>query len=313
MEIINRRVCITIPTLNRQQYLENLINLLLKQKIEESLDTDYSIIIIDNDKTQSSRYIFDKYSETGKVLYDVEEKKGYARVRNKCINVAKSLGFDFIAFIDDDEIPSENWLNELVKSIIKNEAAVVFGPVEPIYGEDIPNWVKNGGFFRKYKEDTNEEISFSDYRTSNAIINMQYIKDISFDNNFNLIGGEDPKFFDDMSKSKKCLFKWCETAIVKEFVPKERATVKWLNSRAFKGGKANVLYLKSLNKGAIYNLAIIIKGIYNILYGLFKLIVSIFRGYERVVMATRIIARGAGRVLGAFTIRYDSGLNNICE
>ena len=61
--------------------------------------------------------------------------------RNACLDFA---GGDWIAFLDDDELASPGWLaNLLAKSA---NADIVFGPVQAIYADAAPRWVRSGDF-----------------------------------------------------------------------------------------------------------------------------------------------------------------------
>jgi hypothetical protein len=54
---------------------------------------------------------------------------------------------DFFAFIDDDEIPDPNWLEQLLLTQARTGADVVRGCVEPILPDGSPTWIKDGHFF----------------------------------------------------------------------------------------------------------------------------------------------------------------------
>jgi glycosyltransferase involved in cell wall biosynthesis len=66
-------------------------------------------------------------------------------VRNTA--VAHATG-DFIAFIDDDEFPADDWLIQLRATCDRYKAAGVLGPVRPHFDEPPPAWIIKGGFLR---------------------------------------------------------------------------------------------------------------------------------------------------------------------
>jgi len=56
--------------------------------------------------------------------------------------VLDNAAFDLIAFLDDDEYPSVNWLNEMMDVHNECDSVVVAGPVLPVFEDACPAWVK---------------------------------------------------------------------------------------------------------------------------------------------------------------------------
>ena len=80
------------------------------------------------------------------VDYVHEPRRGIPQARNTCLDhIAPTC--DFFAFIDDDEIPDADWLEQLLLAQARTGADVVRGSVEPIFPSDTPSWIKDGDFF----------------------------------------------------------------------------------------------------------------------------------------------------------------------
>ena len=63
--------------------------------------------------------------------------------RNACLD--NSTG-DFLAFIDDDETASNDWLVELMETAEATGADAVLGPVRAVYSDAAPGWMRRGDF-----------------------------------------------------------------------------------------------------------------------------------------------------------------------
>ena len=89
-----------------------------------------TVLVIDNDPEASARPIVERLAGTlrpGLVRYVHEPKPGIAAARNRALREAASSAL--LVFIDDDEVPSERWLEQLVDLQRSSGAAAVVGPV----------------------------------------------------------------------------------------------------------------------------------------------------------------------------------------
>ncbi len=147
-------------------------------------------------------------------------------------------------FIDDDEYVTTEWLNELVKAIITNNADAVRGPVLATTDEIIPvpiwYWFKR----ESYKNNTQIET----LTTGNLIMRRSSLEkfNVKFDPRFNILGAED-SFFGVQILKKGAKICWASNAIVYENIPKNRATLKWLVKRTYRGA-STFIYILSLEK-----------------------------------------------------------------
>ena len=116
---------VIIPTYNENDLLKLCLDNLCKQSL--SLDK-YEIIIVNNSLTSSPEILVNGY-KNARLLY--EDKKGSYAARNKGIHNAKG---EILAFTDADCIPSFNWLENGVSSLINTEnCGIVGGNVELFY------------------------------------------------------------------------------------------------------------------------------------------------------------------------------------
>jgi glycosyltransferase involved in cell wall biosynthesis len=77
----------------------------------------YSVVVTDNDPEQSARELVTAHSSRSlvHVTYCAESQQNIALARNKALQHAEG---DFIAFIDDDEYPEDDWLLNLFKTCV---------------------------------------------------------------------------------------------------------------------------------------------------------------------------------------------------
>lgn len=170
------------------------------------------------------------------VDYIVESTPGISAARNAVFAQADSMGVRFLATIDDDEWPSPQWLVELVRAQAGTDAAVVGGPVRPVFPD-------SAAHLRKYERYWSVQRQFLNgkpfvFCSCNFLIDLHAIANEPrplFDDAFGLSGGGDTVFF------RKLFFNghpmaWTEDAWLYEEVPASRASLKWMRQRRYRVG-----------------------------------------------------------------------------
>lgn len=150
-------VSIIIPTHNRIQWLQKCISHLSKQDFTDAAE----VIVIDDGSNDGT----DDYLTTIKEKFEFnlihlrQKNRGPAAARNYGINTAKGK---ILAFLDDDSMPHQNWLKEIIFSFRKLSLsyAVVKGRTR-MYGysrfgaflqdnfDDSDSWITNNIAYRK--------------------------------------------------------------------------------------------------------------------------------------------------------------------
>jgi len=224
---------------------------------------DYSIVVVDNDSSESAKQIVKSYAQQSKISinYFVQPEQNIALTRNKAI---KNSTGDFLRFIDDDEFPVENWLIEHYKAINKYKVDGILGPVLPDYETLPPKWVLKGHFFDRPSLQSGFILSWNDTRTGNALLTRDVFKEPCkwFDPKHGS-GGEDKDFFRRQIEAGH-VFVWCNEAPVYEAVPSIRWKRTFMLKKALLRGKVvfetspskSSEICKSLIAIAIYTLGI---------------------------------------------------------
>ncbi|ESS74091.1 succinoglycan biosynthesis protein ExoM [Methyloglobulus morosus KoM1] len=294
IEIINIDIC--IATYKRVDLLKKLLESLVVQILDESIKI--RIIIIDNDPNASAQSIVNAFFAKKDLpyIYDTQPEKNIAITRNKALDYTDA---NFLAFIDDDEWATPDWLNNLLLASTQYDADVVFGPVMPQFSEVAPDWISKGGFFNRNASKSGDIKTHG--ATNNTLIrNPEKFKAIfRFDPEYGLTGGEDTDLFHRLYLNGAKLV-WNDAALVYEVIPPERMTVNWLVKRALRGGQIYAkVYLRefSLTQKTIW----FFKRINYLCLSVLLLPVTFFMGKHRWVWVLLKITANFGQLNMVFT------------
>ena len=228
-------ISVCICTFKRPAGLKATLDSVLAQAVPAT--TTIEVVVVDNDPAASARDLVQALrmgNPSLQLVYANETEPGVSFARNRCLLEAKGA---WVAFIDDDEIASANWLTTLVSAAQSYSADAVFGPVLPIYEMQPPDWLVDGGVVSRGRFASGTPVSWPDARTGNVLMSRRLVAAVGkFDVRFAKTGGEDSLFF---ARAQAQAFKmvWCDEATVDETVPIARMNQKWILRRAFLGGR----------------------------------------------------------------------------
>lgn len=226
------RVAICVATFRRPDLLCLLLEGISQLTFERVQPPEIRIIVVDNDDLRSAEQVCSNPLIRWPVKYVVEARRGITYTRNRA--VAEAMPVDFVALIDDDEVPSPYWLDELLWTQAHFNADVVSGPVLPRYTPDVAEWVRRGGFFDG-RVSTTGAIRRA-CATNNVLIGTHVFTQVpEFDDAFALSGAEDTDFFLRVWKAGYKIV-WSQDAVVFEAVSAERGTVSWILRREYQTG-----------------------------------------------------------------------------
>jgi succinoglycan biosynthesis protein ExoM len=295
-------IAICIASCNRPRLLQKLLNGIAELRFVKSETPLITVIVVDNDPSGTAKEVCSSAVLPWPIKYALEPKRGIAQARNRALEEIGDA--DFIAFIDDDEVPKETWLDELLSAQSKFQADAVAGPAIPSFTEDVPEWIRKSDFFDKPAHVSGESLAWC--TTGNALVVRKVLGQITgFDNRFQLTGGEDVHFF---MRIRLAGFKivWSEEAVVSETISSERANVKWLILRAYRGGNSHALVESSIDDRIVLRFARLIKGCARILQGLIKAGASLFTGRTALIRALRVTSIGVGMLAGVAGVRNQA-------
>lgn len=227
-----KHISVCICTYKRPQLLNRLLRALGTQETDGQFT--YSIVVADNDRLRSAEPVVSEFAAASNipVAYCVEPEQNISHARNRAI--ANATG-DFIAFIDDDEFPIQNWLLTLYRACNEYNVDGVLGPVKRHFDEKPPEWIVKGNFYERAVYPTGALLDKEEGRTGNVLL-----KRTIFDGQIQHFrpefrGGGDKEFFRRMIDSGN-KFIWCAEAVAYEVVPPIRWKRSFMLKRAlFRG------------------------------------------------------------------------------
>lgn len=267
-----------------------------------ALDSDsvrVTTIVIDNDAAGSARAVVQAAGLPPRAgcVYEIEPERNISRARNRAVAIALRLEADFVAFLDDDEVPERDWLQELLRAQRDFDADVAWGPAIPIYPANAPRWIIDGNFFDA-NPNAPRGTRFHYAYTSNALVSARTLQSVEgpFDPAFGLGGGGDTDFFLRAHKAGARIV-WTPDARVRDVIHASRLNARWILQRAFRAGNAGA----HMNAGRARIAAVACA---QLAAGTLLFVPSLVRGRAGAVHALRRIAGGAGALAGLAGHRY---------
>ena len=235
------RVAICIITFQRPVGLARLL-LALEQLRFRRERPSVEIVVVDNDVEESARSVCERFEKLLRwpLRYRVQPIRGIPCARNMAVSMVSSRT-DFVAFVDDDEVPEPVWLDELLWVRRKHAADLVAGPVIPWFEVAPPDWVKQGHFFERSRWSTGTPIFRA--HTGNMLVRRHLLGGIRpFDERLALTGGSDSLLTRRLCRQGVRAV-WADKAVVSEWVPMSRVNARWICERSFRTG-ANLTFIR---------------------------------------------------------------------
>ena len=233
----DNHITVCVCTFRRPTLLKRLLEKLQEQRTNGLFTL--SVAVCDNDVEQSAASVVSAAHESAgiDITYCWEPRKNIALARDKAL---EHVHGNFVAFIDDDEFPAFDWLQELLATCDKYHADGVLGPVRPHFELPPPPWIVRGRFCERPEHETGRKMPWDECRSGNLLFRRQILDGIAqpFQPEFGT-GGEDMDFFRRMDERGR-LFVWCNEAIAYETVPPSRCRRSYMLKRALLRGK-NIL------------------------------------------------------------------------
>ncbi|RIJ76902.1 glycosyltransferase family 2 protein [Nakamurella silvestris] len=287
-----QRVLICVATYRRPQGLADLLDSIATGDYEGEFD----ILVVDNDPAAGAREYVQGYTRLDRpVTYVHEPTPGIAAARNRALDHV--AGYQAMIFVDDDEIVTQTWLSELLAHAGATDAEVITGPVVSEFPDHTPRWVRKGGFIQRPVPATGTRLEGA--ATNNTLVRTDFwvrAGSPRFDVTFSRTGGSDSAFFAGLRRSGARM-EFCATAPVREPVPDDRMTVKWLSRRALRNGVV-CARIWSVDHGRP---AICAKGALTVVGGVGQLVWSLVRlrgvqaaGFNRTLNGIGVLFAGVG-------------------
>lgn len=250
----NVHVCICACTYQRPRGLKDLLDGISALTFERISTPAITVLIADNEASEVNEQIcrdFHQFTSIPMIYVPVIER-GISHARNACLDQAPPQT-DFIAFLDDDEIPEPTWLEQLLLIQTRTQGEVIFGPVLPSFTGHVPQWMREGGFFAtpRWHQELDEGQELNSAATGNCLLLKTMLRKsgLRFDNRLALSGGEDKLFFRQVREQGYRIF-WAPQARAIERVPPQRARFTYLLQTEFRRGNLKLITKLQLTRYA---------------------------------------------------------------
>lgn len=292
-EVRAPRIAICILTRMREAGLTRALEGTAKQRVPSRDFSQIRVVVVDNDPGGSGKAVCDRLRPTypWSLEYAVEPMVGIPYARNRALEMAM-VADDLLAFLDDDEVPSETWLAELLRVWREYSADVVFGPVAPYFVDPLPRWIEQGAFFERGPRLTGTLCTVG--YSGNVLMSTHIVRQsgIRFDETYRFSGGSDLFFFERVYEAGYRMI-WADEALATEWIPKSRTTLKWLAMRHFRDGA-----LRGRNQSLWRRLRSAAEGAARVIFGTTCAAIFFPIGRHRSAKAIRWASYGLGLLYG---------------
>ena len=184
-------ISVCICTFKRPEPLKRLLCELNHQKTD-GLFT-YSAVVADNDELRTGEAAINEIRQalSFPVKYCVEPERGIARARNRVMANAEG---DYVALIDDDEFPVDDWLLRLLLTIRRYDVDGVLGPVRRYFDREPPAWLKRSRLYDRAVNPTGMPVFWRGARTGNVLLKLEVFAGDEAPFNVEFKAGEDQDF-----------------------------------------------------------------------------------------------------------------------
>lgn len=229
-------VTIAVCTFRRQASLARLLARLQELELPRSGRPRLEVVVVDNAPEGGAEQVVADAAPRGAVpvRYVHLGAGNIASARNAVLE-AVAASSRFVALVDDDEVPEPGWLDELLVTAAETGADIVCGPVLPLYPDEAPAWLRRDDFYAVTGFPDRAELH--EGITGNALLRTETVRrlGLAFDAELGLSGGEDQLFFRS-ARERGASIRWAADAVVREEVPRQRLSARYLLRREYRKG-----------------------------------------------------------------------------
>lgn len=307
------RVAICMCTFRRPLGLERALRGIARQRFDRVDPPVLCVVVADNEGSDAARDVTARFTaEYGiETIYVVESMRGISHARNACLDAVPDTA-DFVAWMDDDQEPRPDWLEELLIGIRETRADVISGPVLPVFPAGTPEWVVEGRFFaspRSKRCDDGAAVTFG--VMANVLFRADFLRrhGVRFNHRFALMGGEDRRFWLDILDQGASMT-WTSKAVADHLVPLERVTLSYIVGREFSVGCAAAFIQRTNAAGSSIPVTWILSVVGRLITDIVRFIPNLLvnavrrRAYP-IVKNILDIVNLSGRLYGYFGLRYE--------
>lgn len=288
-------ISMILPTFRRPEGLRNALESL---RFQTANNRPIEIVVTDNDPEGSAKLYVSEFAASCDypVIYVHATDPGVANARNEALKVARGR---YLAFLDDDQLASENWLSELMQVMEDHSAGLAFCPTFAQSPVDVQFKTECLEFFtRNIEKPVRGPVDYF-FGCGNSLLDLNIctLPIPPFSPDTNETGGEDDLLFSEL-QAQGITIVWTDRTFAKENVEYWRMTHKYIRVRSFAYGQGpsrisadpNQFDLKGLLNWSAIGTAQFL------LYTPLTIITKII-GHKSYIAFMRKASEGAGKVL----------------
>ncbi len=221
-----------VCTRDRAVQLRACLESVVQMEIPDSVELH--VVIVENARSSHCNDIVENFPKHSRIRFHhaLCSKLGIPFARNEAVKQALDLEVDWLAFIDDDEVISRNWMKVFLAENECVEADIYHGPVDYLYELNPPEWMP---LYRKKSLPNHQQLA--EAATNNLILNPSLFKSRPVSQWFNqtmrFSGGTDTELTRRLTEQGAKAI-WLENLLVYESVPPDRLSQKAIYRRIFR-------------------------------------------------------------------------------
>ncbi len=180
----NIEISIIIPAYNAEATIEECLNKIF----EESKNLNSEIIVIDDNSSDNTCSIVEKFRNVK--LVKLDENKGVGHARNLGAKLAKNK---ILCYIDSDLIISKNSILILINRLQKDQTTGSVGAIPEVHNLNKKSWSSNFVCLKSCYgfENIDSETAVTDVQSEFCVMFKQFLDDIGGWKSFRKAGGEE--------------------------------------------------------------------------------------------------------------------------
>lgn len=245
-------IVVAVCTYRRNEELAALLERLARLAETRWASFAVGITIIDDTEEGIARSVVQPFADRFELglVYEISGQQNISVARNRAIEESLARGH-WIAMTDDDCLPSDNWLNDLVAIQISTNADVVTGLMLRTAPDHAPDWLKTQPFLQLGEFEAQDGADLPVAFTNNSLISVDFLirhPDLRFDPSLGKTGGEDVMFFRTL-RSAGAKIAFSKSGVVFEKLPDVRMSLAYQLRRYFWHGNSSSLTSMQSGKG----------------------------------------------------------------
>jgi len=289
------QVMVGIATRRRLPQLRRLLESLVHTRTPPQ--SRWRCLVVENDNHPQVESLVREFGDLIEIQYQLESDLGIPQARNRILQALTDED-TFVAFVDDDESVDPNWLVELLACQQRHQADVVQGRLVVKFEETPSSWISETWYSQGGSHRLEGPVRYA--ATNHVLVSHVIIKQhcVRFNEGMRFSGGSDSLFFMQLDLLGACMV-FCPNAVVYDWIPPERANLRWLLLRNYRNGITISVCERILSASPLSSVLRFLKGMVLVMLSIVRAILLLPAGPRIAVAPLLFLSRGIGMIVGA--------------